>query len=198
VSLITILESLSGQLIALVAFFIFPIVQYILLRSISRKEGIPELWYLPIYGFRLVIRNQRKRRILKEIRYSVSIMESVVSPDGFVTKTTRTALSFEGERLFLFPKADLILMSFQLQSDHKGTRFIYTDDFGVQNKSINIDEFNLIRCDYLATIHNFFNFHIQIGKRVVINSSELLKLANATQGSCKEMHLKLDNVNSIV
>jgi hypothetical protein len=169
VSLASILESLLGQLIALAAFFIFPTIQYIMLKIISRKEGTPELWYLPSYGFRLVIRNKPMRKILKGIRYSIRVLESVPSPDGCVTKTTRSALSYEGEKLLLFPDADLILMSFQLQSDHEETRFIYTDAFGEQKKNINIAEFKLIRCDYLATIHNYFNFHIQIGKRIIIN-----------------------------
>lgn len=196
-SLADILNSLTGQLIALAAFFIFPIIQYILLRIISRKEGAPELWYLPSYGFRLVIRNKLGRKVLKEIRYSSRILGSVPSPDDSGTITTKTVTSFAGERLFLFPKTDFIIISFQLLPTPEGTKFVYTNDLGVHNINMNIDEFSEIRCDYLATIHNFFNFHIQIGKRVVISSSELLKLAKVTHGSTKEMRLELNNIYSI-
>ena len=186
-SLTSILESLPGQLIALAAFFIFPIIQYILLRIISRKEGTPELWYLPSYGFRVVIRNKLRRRILKEIRYSVRVIESVSSPDGCDTTTTRTALSFEGERLFLFPKADLILMSFQLQSDHEGTRFIYTDDFGVQNININIDKSYFPRI-LIRTFHDF------PPSRNLIAQALLFSGGHAKSSQLRVAPLKGDNI----
>jgi hypothetical protein len=63
-----ILDQALSQLIALIAFFAFPAVQYVLLKTLSRKEGNPELWYLPDHGFRLVIRNLPRKRILTDIR----------------------------------------------------------------------------------------------------------------------------------
>jgi hypothetical protein len=52
-----ILKELISQLLALAAFFAFPAIQYLLLKRFARNEGQPELWYLPKYGFRVVIRN---------------------------------------------------------------------------------------------------------------------------------------------
>lgn len=45
------------QLLALVTFFAFPTFQYLLLKRYARRQGDPQLWYLPAHGFRLVVRN---------------------------------------------------------------------------------------------------------------------------------------------
>jgi hypothetical protein len=50
------IEALIGQLLALIAFFAFPMLQYRYLKRFARNEGKPELWYNPGYRtFRLVI-----------------------------------------------------------------------------------------------------------------------------------------------
>lgn len=62
------LEFFAGQLAALVTFFAFPVVQFLMLRRFAHKEGQPELWYLPSYSLRLVIRNIPRNGTLSEIR----------------------------------------------------------------------------------------------------------------------------------
>ena len=57
------------QLLALVTFFAFPATQYLLLKRYSRREGRPDLWYLPAYGFRLVVRKIPGKKTLSNIRY---------------------------------------------------------------------------------------------------------------------------------
>ena len=74
-----ILEQAVGQLLALIAFFAFPASQYILLKWLTRKEGQPELWYLPDHGFRLVIRNLPRKKTLTDINYRV-IFRHVIPP----------------------------------------------------------------------------------------------------------------------
>ena len=78
----TILETIAGQFLALVGFFAFPIVQYLLLKRFSKREGNPELWYLPRYGFRLVIRNLPRRRTLSEIKYRALIRNFMAAGAG--------------------------------------------------------------------------------------------------------------------
>jgi hypothetical protein len=63
-----ILKQLISQL-ALAAFFAFPAIQYLLLKRFARNEGQPELWYLPKYSFRLVIRNIPGKRALSDLKY---------------------------------------------------------------------------------------------------------------------------------
>ena len=60
-----ILEEAVGQLLALLAFIAFPATQYLGLKWLIRKEGQPELWYLPDYGFRLVVRNLPRKKCLR-------------------------------------------------------------------------------------------------------------------------------------
>ena len=53
----SVFDTFLGQFLALFTFFAFPAIQYIILKRFSKEHGKPELWYLPTFGFRLVIRN---------------------------------------------------------------------------------------------------------------------------------------------
>jgi len=76
------LEQLLSQIVALAAFFAFPVIQYILLKIVSKREGNPEHWYLPEYGFRLVIRNKPRKKILKDIKYSIMLIRNTPPSEG--------------------------------------------------------------------------------------------------------------------
>lgn len=191
------MENLISQILALVTFFAFPVVQYLILRAASRKEGQPELWYLPRYGFRLVVRNNSGKRVLKDIRYTVNLIRSVPASEGCDIATADSRLIFHNDKLYLFPKSDLIILSFKLLSDNGTIRFVRTDKFGIEKASLSIEEFGTLRCDYAATIHNFFNFHVQIGKRVTIKSSELQDIARAIKENGKERAFELKSVRTV-
>jgi hypothetical protein len=106
------LETFIGQLLALLTFFAFPALQYILLKRFSAKEGRPELWYLPSYGFRLVIRNIPNKRILSEIKYRVFLRQTILSNSG--AATLQDQILIDREDFFLLPGYDQILISFKL------------------------------------------------------------------------------------
>jgi len=71
------IEIILSQLIALLTFFAFPIFQYFILKKLTKKECNPELWYLPDFGFRLVIRNLPGKRFLTDIKYKSFLREVV-------------------------------------------------------------------------------------------------------------------------
>jgi hypothetical protein len=71
-----------GQLLALAAFFAFPIFQYVFLWITSKNEGKPELWYLPDHGFRLVMRNIPRRRTFYNVRYKTLVRGFISASKG--------------------------------------------------------------------------------------------------------------------
>ena len=62
------MEFFLGQVAALVTFFAFPALQYGLLKMFARRQGRPQLWFLPRFGFRLVVHNISGRRTLSDLR----------------------------------------------------------------------------------------------------------------------------------
>src|SRR5256885_2079274 len=97
------LKETLGQLVALATFFAFPAVQYILLRRFSRNEGNPQLWFLPAYGFRLVIRNLPGKRTLSELKLRAKIRSVVPRSLGASAATLVEDVLIDREDFFLFP-----------------------------------------------------------------------------------------------
>src|SRR6266852_1332770 len=85
------------QLLALVTFFAFPAFQYLLLKRYSKHEGRPELWYLPAYGFRLVVRNIPGKKTLSEIKYRALIRDVVQAGPGSSVATWNDRILLERE-----------------------------------------------------------------------------------------------------
>lgn len=92
-----------SQLVALVAFFAFPALQYLLLRRFTRNEGDPELWYLPAYGFRLVIRNIPGKKTLSELKLRAKLRTIVRSSSGSSAATLVEEILLDREDFFRFP-----------------------------------------------------------------------------------------------
>lgn len=86
------MDIFTGQLLALLTFFIFPILQFLILKYHSRHEGLPELWYLPDYGFRLVIRNMGRPRNLYDINYHAYTMKKIPASEGSHNKEGQAPL----------------------------------------------------------------------------------------------------------
>src|SRR5947208_1912824 len=98
------------QLLALIAFFAYPAIQYMLLKMHSRREGRPEIWYIPAYKhFRLVIRNIPGNKTLSDIKYRVIIRDVVLPHDGCSVTTWPDQVLLEREDFFLFPESDQLL-----------------------------------------------------------------------------------------
>lgn len=96
------MEFFLGQLAALVTFFAFPAFQYWLLKHTAKNEGNPELWYLPKYGFRLVIRNLPRKKSLSNIRYRVLVRTVVPPSAGSSVATYQDILLVEKDDFFCF------------------------------------------------------------------------------------------------
>ena len=193
-----VLEQVVSQVLALITFFAFPVIQYFLLKWTVRQEGLPRLGYLPEYGFILVIRNIPRRRLLKNIKYKVFLRSLIPPSQGSTAYTFYDTDILYREELFVFPNSDQTMLSFQLQGDKEDNiDFVITDKLGnkIQNE-ISIKNFEKLICDYSATVENFFNFDVQIEKRVVIQSSSLVKMWQETHLGCDKF--KEFNVDHIL
>lgn len=181
-----VLEQSVSQFLALITFFAFPAIQYLLLKWAARREGLPRLGYLPEYGFRLVIRNITRRRFLKDIKYKVFLRSLVPPSRGSTAYTFYDVDILCREEFFVFPNSDQTMLSFQLNgTGEENIAFVVTDKLGnkVQD-GIPIKSFEELICDYSATIDNFFNFDIKVEKRVVIESSSLARMWSETRSGC--------------
>lgn len=193
-----ILEYPLGQLLALSAFFAFPIIHYAFLKSFSKKEGRPELWYLPKYGFRLVIRNKLRKKTLTDIRYKVVATRVVPASEDCSVATSKDKLLVAGSSFFLFPGRDRILFSFVLKGENdEGLHFVQTDSLGKELKDLSLDDLDRLTCDYSATIKNVFNFNMQFAKRVEIKSSSLRRMWRATRTSQTERRFESDRIQNV-
>ena len=197
-----ILNQAIGQLIALFAFFAFPATQYVLLKALSRKEGNPELWYLPEHGFRLVIRNLPRKRTLTNIQHRVSVRQIRFASTGSSVASIIENRLLTREDMVLFPGVDQILLEFRLYQDADGLRegrVILIPSSGYTTKdcsAIEVGASSRLICDYSATIQNFFNFDVQVGKRVEITGFDLFAMLVETIASRVERNFQLENVRN--
>jgi hypothetical protein len=195
----TVLQQALGQLLALLAFFGFPIVQYLLLRRIAHREAMPELWYLPAYGFRLVIRNLPRRKTLTDIRYRAIVRKVVPQGIGASVATLVDLPLLKREEFFLFPGTDQILVAFRLAEASEKDSVLLTkvDKLGNAENEIDLQETDRLICDYSATIENFFNFDVAVARRVEVSGATLKKIAQAAQRRNPEQRYSVDRVRTI-
>ena len=192
------LEMVAGQFIALVAFFAFPAIQYLLLRRFSRKEGNPELWYLPRYGFRLVIRNLPGRHTLSEIRNRALTRKLIPAGAGATVATIQDEIIIEREDFFLFAGTDQILINFQLRGeDVEELMFVMTDKLGNELKSAHLGSFDRLVCDYTATVNNTFNFNVKLAKRIELRASSMAKMWGDVQRENVERRFEVDRIRNV-
>lgn len=200
--MVTILQDLESQWLALVTFFAFPIIQYILLKISSRKEGQPELWYLPAYGFRLVLRNLPRKRTLTEIKYRSFLRRVIDSSAGSSVATLSDEQVSEGEEMVLFPGVDQILLAFRLDRTNEDVergvvQLVITDKLGSQQSAIEVGHSDRLICDYLATVQNFFNFDVQLGKRAEIYGGSIISIFDQVSSAGVEQKFSLDRIRNI-
>ncbi len=185
------------QLIALVTFFAFPAFQYILLKRYSKQEGRPELWYLPAYGFRLVIRNIPGKKTLSDLKYRAIIRDVVSASSGASAATWNDQVLLERQDFFLFPGSDQVLLSFQIERSDTGLVLIHTSKLGDPLSSIPLSDRSILIADYSANLENFFNFDIKLAKRVEIIASRLSEIFETIEHDKQEQDFSPSRVRDV-
>src|SRR5262249_15047479 len=171
-------EFVFAQVVALVTFFAFPAFQYVLLKRFARQEGRPELWYLPRWGFRLVIHNMSGKKKLSDIRHRALLRNTLPAGYGSSVKTFVDQMLLERDDFFLFPGTDQVLLSFKVVDEVEGVFLVLTDKLGTElNRFLVTPEHQLI-VDYVANIENFFNFDVRLAKRARLYGTSMHGLVN--------------------
>ena len=156
------------------------------------------MWYLPRYGFRIVIRNIPRKKILSDINYRVFIRKKIPTSIGSSVITYDDKQIYERNEFFLFPKNDQTLLCFKLKrkTDNK-ISLIQTDKLGKDMENFNLNDFDLLIVDYFAKIQNFFNFNIKLSKRVEITSSSLCQMFENIKNKKEEQQFTIDRIRDV-
>jgi hypothetical protein len=170
-------EFILGQAVALATFFGFPALQYLLLKRFARREGRPELWFLPRWGFRLVIHNITGKRKLSDIRYRVILRRRIPAGDGSSVATFEDQMLFEHDEFFLFPGTDQVLLSFRVDQGPEELVLVHTDKLGKEIKRLSVTADHTLIVDYTANIENFFNFDVRLARRTQLFGKSMRALA---------------------
>lgn len=187
-----------GQVLALITFFGFPMIQYIILKLSARREGIPELWYLPAYGFRLVIRNLPRKKQLFDIKYRCILRRVVPKNEGSSVSTYDDYELLSNEDFFLFAGTDQVLLSFQIRRDGQMNQiFVLTDKLGNEIDTKGMSDFDSLIADYTATVDNFFHFDIRISKRVEISRETLVSILEQIERKNTEQRFQVTRVRNV-
>ena len=192
-----VVQQALGQLIALLAFFAFPASQYLLLRRFARHEGHPELWYLPAYGFRLVLRNIPRRKTLTDIRHRALVRTHVPSSYGASAATLSDEELLRREDFFLFPGTDQVLLSFKLERRNGTLVLVHTNKLGAVQRELTLSDRDGLICDYSATIQNPFNFDIEIRKRIELSARSLWRISGEIERDTAERRFAVDRVREV-
>jgi len=189
-------EGLVGQLIALITFFVFPAIRYFLLKRLAKHEGRPQLWYLPAYGFRLVIRNLPREKTLSEIKTHVFLRKIISPASGVSIATFIDTELVQNKVMFLFPGNDHILVAFRLEDGEKdeGLYLVRTDKLSRELSRSPIRDFDKIISDFTANLKNWFNFDIKISKRIELKSDSLRTIWNQVKQNNTEQYFEVDNI----
>ena len=190
-------SELLAQLVALVTFFAFPALQYILLKRYSNREGGPEFWYLPAYGFRLVIRNIPGRKTLFDIRYRALVRQVVPADTGASVATWNDQLLLEREDFFLFAGSDQVLLSFRLEQADAGLVLVHTNKVGEEKPRVSVADNSVLIADYSANLKNLFNFDVKLAKRVEITAEDLRRAAATVRQRNEEQVFRPSRVRDV-
>jgi hypothetical protein len=196
--MIEFLKEFGGQLLALLTFFAFPAIQYALLRRFSRYQGAPQLWFVPAYGFRLVVRNLPGKRTFSDLK-TRAILRTVVPAGARASVSTfMDEVLVSKDDFFLFPGTDQTLISFRLErTSRNSVEFIFTDKLGNEKKRFPLNSVEKLICDYTANLENIFNFDIKMGKRAEITSKSLAEFLSQIEAHPIERQLPLDRIRDV-
>jgi hypothetical protein len=167
-------DQFFGQLLALAAFFAFPIVQYVFLWCTSKNEGKAELWYLPDHGFRLVMRNIPRRRTFYNVRYKSLVRDLIPPSKGSSVGSWKDDEILNVNEFFLLPGSDQTLLQYNLSQNGSGLLHIErTDKSGKVLSKHPVGKEAKLVADYEATLKNWFHFDVRVARRVEISESGL-------------------------
>jgi hypothetical protein len=193
------ISQLLALVIGLVTFFAWPALQYILLKRSAKNKGAPELWFLPKYGFRLVIRGIPAKKTLTDINIRVRIRTIIPGSEGASAATFMDEVLVEQEDMFCFPGTDQVMITFKLE--RRGTSggcFVFTDKLGNARKFFEFDTFDKLVCDYSATVKNYLNFDIRVAKRVELKTKSMISILDQIEAEPDvEKLFPLDRVRSV-
>jgi hypothetical protein len=193
-----ILETFLGQILALMTFFAFPVLKYFALKRFSANEGAPELWYLPRYGFRLVIRNLPGKYVLSDLKQKAFLRSVIRSGQGASVATLQDEVVVERTDFFLFPGIDQILICFQLQGDTADNlSFVVTDKLGHEKSRLPLEDFQKLVCDYSATLNNPFNFNVKLAKRTELDKESLIQFWQNLREENVERSFSLSKIRDV-
>jgi hypothetical protein len=193
-----IFKELISQLLALVAFFAFPAIQYLLLKRFARNEGQPELWYLPKYGFRLVIRNIPGKRALSDLKYCARLRKIIPASEGSSVLTYEEDVLTREDDFFLFPGSDQLILSFRIGGESAtNLEFLLTDKLGREMRRVPFANIDVLITDYTATLENLFNFNVKLAKRAAIKVASLRNIWLEVEKNNVEQQFAIDVVRIV-
>ena len=187
-------EFILAQAVALATFFAFPALQYLLLKRFALREGRPELWFLPRWGFRLVIHNITGKKTLSDIRYRALLRRGIPAGDGSTVVTFEDQVLLERDDYFLFPGADQVLLSFSVERVPEGLVLIHTDKLGNEANRFSVTRDHRLIVDYTANIENFFNFDVRLARRTQLYGASIEALVAPGD---REKEFSLDEIREI-
>ncbi|WP_353779679.1 hypothetical protein [Winogradskyella sp. 3972H.M.0a.05] len=191
------MDHIIGVIIGFITFFIFPISEHIAKRLFSKELGNPELWFLPEFGFRLVIRNIPNETKLYDIKYQSKIIKIIPSTAYSSVSTIDETMLTETEEFFLFSGSDQVMLSFQLNNIENEIVFVHTDKLGKEKCSYPLSKIDNVICDYMANIDNKFHFDVKKGRRVNISKNDLKNYYDLISKNNNEQRLMLLNIQSV-
>ncbi|MGE0642785.1 MAG: hypothetical protein AB7P24_03850 [Nitrospira sp.] len=188
-------EFFLEQLAALITFFAFPAIQYVILKFFSRREGRPELWFLPKYGFRLVVHNISGKRVISDLRYKAILRRVVPAGDGSSVATFQDIVLHDREDMFCFQGTDQVLLCFRVERTNTDQRYlVHTDKLGAELARHELLNGDRLVVDYTANVANFFNFDIRLAKRAELHSPTLMALDSPGE---EEREIVLDRIRNV-
>ena len=191
-------QILLAQLISLIAFFAFPVIRYLLLKHQARTAGRPELWYLPAYGFRLVIRNLPEKNNLADIKYRVFSRLIVPPSKGASPNTLLDRPLVRTDDFFLLAGYDQVVIAFKIENDSEGSMwFVHTDKVSNEIARVSFSEFDLVIADYTATLVNRLGYDVKLSRRVQLRKSFLDETGKDAESHKKEKEYEVPEADVI-
>src|SRR5262249_15994907 len=162
------------------------------------NEGLAELWYLPTYGFRLVIRNLPRKRVLSDIRYRCFLRNIIPAGLGSSVATYNDEILLARDDFFVFPGNDQVLICFSLEYEPESSDmgFVHTDKLGNGLATHKLEGGRLLVVDFKATLQNLFNFNIGMARRIEITASRMREIA-AEMKTGQERSFSVSRIRSV-
>ena len=157
------------------------------------------MFYLPDFGFRLVIRNLPRKNTLSDIKYKTYVRRIVPASFGASVTMYDDKDLVVVDDFFLFAGTDQVLISFKLAKRNGSEKlyFVHTDKLGNDKEWIAIDDITFLISDYTANIENLFNFDVKVAKHVRVKADLLKEFWQTIQRNNYEQSFPVSEVRNI-